>query len=167
MWLCCQIVATRGVSSSKTVCFQPLPGFAKLFVLDRGGRLRRTVEENAVYSLDLMRNAVGQAVEKLPVEMLNGRRHCVARIYGTDDDRPRIRTLSVGDSGRGEIGNDGEILPNLARKTSLRKLLAEDRVGFANSFQTVTRDGADTTNKSPCGFAFLLAWVRPPRGGFL
>ena len=34
MWLCCQIVATRGVSSSKTVCFQPLPGFPGLFPLN-------------------------------------------------------------------------------------------------------------------------------------
>ena len=146
MWLCCQIVATRGVRSSKTVCFQRLPGFAKLFVFDGARRLGRAVIEHAVDALDLARDARGQLVEQRPVEVLDRGGHGVAGVHGADDDGPGVGALAVGDAGGGEVGHDGEILPDLAGETGLRELLAEDRIGLAHGLEPVARDRADAAD---------------------
>ena len=94
---------------------------------------------------------MGDAVHKVAHEVegtvLDGGAHGVGGVHGADDDRPLKGALAVLHAGGLEVGHDGEVLPDLALKTVLCKLLAEDRVGLADSFETVTRDGtgaADT-----------------------
>ena len=69
------------------------------------------------------------------VQLCNFSSHRIDRVDGTDHDRPVIGAQTVGDAGRLEIRDDGEILPDLAFKTVGLELFPKNRIGFADRFQ--------------------------------
>ena len=64
------------------------------------------------------------------------------RSAGRCDAGPVKGALAVFDAGGFEVRNDGEILPYFAFEAVLCELLAENGVGFADSFEAVAGDGA-------------------------
>ena len=82
-------------------------------------------------------------LQQLERNVLDGRGHGVLGVDGTDDDGPAFGALAFGHADRLEIGNGGEVLPYLALETVLRELFAQDRVRFADGFQTVAGDRAE------------------------
>ena len=67
-------------------------------------------------------------------------------VDGADDHGPVIGPLAVGDAGGLEVGDDGEILPDLLVQTVLGELLPQDGVGLPDGLQPVPGDGADAAN---------------------
>ena len=113
-----------------------------LFEFYRAGGLRSEVVQDAVHTRHLMRDAVHEVAHEVERDVLDGGAHGVGGVHGADDDRPLESALAVLHAGGLEVGHDGKILPDLALKAVLCKLLAEDRVGLADGFETVARDGA-------------------------
>ncbi len=74
--------------------------------------------------------------------MLDGHFHNISGVDGADDAGPVEGALAVLDAGGLEVRNNGKVLPYLALKACLGELLAEDRVGFADCLEAVTRDRA-------------------------
>ena len=98
------------------------------FPFDCGNGLRRDVVEHAVHALDLVDDAVRDVLQKLERDILDRSGHCIGRVDGADDNRPIPAALSVDDTGGLVVGYDGEVLPYLAGKAVLCKLLAQDRI---------------------------------------
>ena len=59
---------------------------------------------------------------------------------------PFLTALAVLDAGGLEVRNDGEVLPYFALEAVLGELFAEDRVGFADCFESVAGDRAGAAN---------------------
>ena len=129
----------------KSIAIPCFFGFSDLFPLDRAAGLRGHVVDDAVDALDLGEDAVGDFGEYGEVERLDGRGHCVNGVDCTDDDGPFKATLAVLDAGGAEVRNCREILPNFAFKPRFCKFFAQNRVGFANGFETVAGDSTEAT----------------------
>ena len=117
-----------------------------LFPLDRGAGLRCEVEEDAVDVLDLVGDALCDVLQQGEGHILDGSGHSVLGVDGTQDDGPALGALTLGHADAFEIGDSGEILPNLALKAVLREFLTQDRIGLSDSLQTITGDRAQAAN---------------------
>ena len=82
--------------------------------------------KDAVYALDLVYDAVCDVLQKLERNVLNCGGHCIFGVDGTDDYRPIPAALSIDYACGPVVWNDCEVLPDLACKTSLCKLLAKN-----------------------------------------
>ncbi len=107
------------------------------------------IVEDPVDALDLVGDAVGDALEDVPVDSLDGRRHGVARVDRADDDRPFPDSVAVLDPGGLDRRDDGEILPDLALITGFRELLSEYRVRLSDRLEPVAGDRADAAYAKP------------------
>ncbi len=96
-----------------------------------------------------MCDPVSDVFQQFERNILNGRRDGIAGIDSPDDDRPVKGPLPVGNAGGLEIRYDCEVLPDLAFQAVLRKFLPQDGIGFTDSLQAVTGDGADTAPPGP------------------
>ena len=76
---------------------------------------------------------------------LNRCSHSIARVHGTDDDGPVPAALVLLDAGRLVVRHNGKVLPHLALKSVLGKLLTKNGIRLAQSLQSVTGDGASAT----------------------
>ena len=126
------------------------------FPLDGGAGFGREVVENTVDSLDLCQDALSDLVEEGPGDLFHRGGHGILSVDCTDDDGPIPETLSVLNSGGAIVGDDGEVLPYFALESRFGELLAEDRIGFADSLETVSCDcacTADTESGSGEGLA--------------
>ena len=79
-------------------------------------------------------------------DVFYGGGHGVGGIDRADDDGIGKGTLAVLNADGFEIRYRGEVLPDLAFQSVLRKFLAEDRVGFSDGFQSVSGDRAEAAN---------------------
>ena len=95
-----------------------------LFPFDRSRGLRGQVVEDAVDALDLARDASGDVLQEREGDVLNRCGHRVFGVDGADNDRPFVGAHILFDARGLEIGDQREILPNLAFQTVLRKFLA-------------------------------------------
>ena len=116
------------------------------FIFHRCRGLRCVVDQNSVDAGHFRSDALYQVVDQLCGKVLYGYFHNVGRVDGADDAGPLEGTFPVGDAGRLEIRDDGEILPYLAFQAVLRKFFAKDGIGFADGFEAVTGNGADAAN---------------------
>ena len=119
-----------------------IPGLKVSLPLDGSTGFGREVIQDTVYTLDLRQDPLSDLVEKGPRHLLHCGGHGILGVDSTDDDRPIPETLSFLNSGGTVIRDDCEILPYLALESSLRELLAEDRIGFPDSLKTVARDSS-------------------------
>ena len=133
-------------STSKSHCSCALTRALRSFPLDGGDGLRREVVEDAVHALDLGEDAVGDLVQQSIGDLFDGGRGGVDRVHRAQNHGPVKGALAVLDAGALEIGNDGEVLPDLALKAVVRELFAEDRVGFSQRLETVAGDRAEAAD---------------------
>ena len=117
-----------------------------LFPFYRPARLRGDIPKHAVDAFDFRRYAGDDLLHKREIDLGDLGGDGVDCVDGADDDWPVVRAQTVGDAGRFEVGNDGEVLPYLALKTRGGELLAEDRVALADRFEPVARDRADAAD---------------------
>ena len=117
-----------------------------LFVLHRCGGLGNEVVEDAVDAGNFCEDAADDVVNEFRLQVLDSDFHDVGGVDGADDAGPVKGALAVFDAGGFEIRNDGEVLPYFAFEAVLCELLAEDSVGFADSFEAVAGDGAGAAN---------------------
>ena len=93
-----------------------------------------------------MGDAVGNLLEEGEGHILHGGGHSIHRVDRTEDDRPGVGTLAVPDANGFQVGDDGEILPDLTGQTRLLELLPQDSIGFPNGFQPISGDSAQATD---------------------
>ena len=143
---CCQIVATERLRRSKVLDFQGVPASLELFPLNGRRGLGAEVVEDAADAGDLGLHAARDGFKQLPVETGNACGHGVGGVHRADDDRPELRALAVHDAGSADVGDDGEVLPDLRIHAGLCKLLAEDGVGLPHGGETVAGDRANAAH---------------------
>ena len=114
----------------------------RLFPFDGARGLRGEVVQHAVHARNLRDDALRDVMQQLVRDLLDGGGHRVAGIDGTDDDRPVPAALVVLDTRGLIVGNDGEVLPDLALQAILREFFAQDGVALTQGLQPVARDGA-------------------------
>jgi len=117
-----------------------------LLPLNRSAGLGGEIVQYAVYALDFGKNAVGNPMKQGVWDFLDCCRCRIHRVDRADNDGPVPTALAVPDTGRAEVRNDRKILPDFFVKPCIGKLLPQDGIGFAQSFQPVARNGAGATN---------------------
>ncbi len=133
----------EGLQGLKSPVFTGFFQAVKLFPFNGRGGLGAEVVEDAADAGDLGLHAARDGFEKLPVKTGDARGHGIGGVHGADDDRPELGTLAVHDAGGADVGDDGEVLPDLRVHAGLCELLAEDGVGLAHGGETVAGDRAD------------------------
>ena len=103
--------------------------------LNRPRRLGRQVVQHSVHAIHFVGDAVGNLLEEGEGHILHGGGHSIHRVDRTEDDRPGVGTLAVPDADGFQVGDDGEILPDLTGQPRLLELLPQDSIGFPNGFQ--------------------------------
>ena len=117
--------------------------FFNLFPLNRADRLGGDIHYDAVDTLDLMGDAVGDMMQEGVGYLLDGGGHGIGGVHRADDCRPALIALAVAHADALEVGHGDEILPDLAGKAVLVELLSEDSVGFSQGVQAVSRYRAE------------------------
>ena len=118
----------------------------RLFPLNGARGFGGEVEADAVDAGDLFGDAVGDVLQQGKGHVLDRGGHGVAGVDGAQDDRPLERAFAVLDADRLEVGDDREILPDLALQAVFGELFAQDGVGFPHSLEAVARDGAEAAH---------------------
>ena len=93
-----------------------------------------------------MGDPVGDLVQDLIGDLLNGGGHSVLGVNRTDNGGPAFITAFILNANALDVGNSDEVLPHLFVQTALIELFAQDRIGFTQSFQTVTGNGTQTAD---------------------
>jgi len=118
-----------------------------LFPLNSADGLGGQVVEDAVDAVYLVGDTVGDVLQQLEGDVLNGCSHSIHGVDGADDCGPTLVALAVLDADRLHVGDSDKVLPYLAGKAVLIELLTEDGVSLTQGVETVAGDGtkaADT-----------------------
>ena len=114
--------------------------------LNRPRRLGRQVVQHPVHAVHLVGDAVGDLLEEGEGHVLDSGGHGVNGVDGTEDDRPGVGALAVPDADGFQVGDDGEVLPDLTGETRLLELFPQDSVGLPDGLQAVPSDGAQAAD---------------------
>ena len=118
----------------------------QLFPLNSTHGLGGQVVEDAVDALDLAGDALGDLVQHLVGDLLDGGGHGVGGVDGADDGGPALVAALVAHADRLDVGHGDEVLPDLTGQTALVELVAQDGVGLTQGLQTVTGDGTQAAD---------------------
>ena len=93
-----------------------------------------------------MGDAVGDLVENLVGDLLDGGGHGVGGVDGADDGGPALVAALVLDADGLDVGHGDEVLPDLLSQAALVELVTQDGVGLAQGLQTVAGDGTQAAD---------------------
>ena len=116
---------------------------------DCAHRLRREVHQDAVDALSFAGDPVGDLVEDLAGDLLDGCGHSVLGVNSADSGGPAFVTALVLHADTHDVRNCDEILPDFSCQTVLIAFLAQNRMGFPQGVQTVTGKGTQTACRWP------------------
>ena len=105
-------------------------------------RLRCVVVKDSVDAGNFVSDTVCDAAHEVVIDRLNSNLDNVCCVDGTYDAEPLESSLAVLDACGLEVRYYCEVLPYLACKACLLEFLSEDSIGFSNSFESVSCDGA-------------------------
>ena len=119
---------------------------SKLFPLDGADGLGGQVHQDAVDALDLVGDPVGDLVQNLVGDLLDGGGHGIGGVDGADDGGPALVAALVLDTDGLDVGHGDEVLPDLLGQAALVELVTQDGIGLTQSLQTVAGDGTQAAD---------------------
>ena len=103
-----------------------------LFPLDGAGGLGGEIEQHTVDALHLGSDAGRDVLQQVKGYIFHRGSHSVLGIDGADDDAPLIGALALADAHAFQVGDGGEVLPDLALQAVFGELLPQDGIGFTH-----------------------------------
>ena len=117
-----------------------------MFPFNGAAGLGSEVVEDSVNSFNFGGDALGDGFKDIIGDALDCCRHGVNGIDSTDNDGISKGACVVLYADRFEIGNSGEILPNLSRKSVFVEFLTENSVRFTNKLKSLSCDCSEAAN---------------------
>ena len=91
----------------------------EFFPFDGADGLGGEVQQDTVDAFYLMGDPVGDLMEDLIGDLLDGCSHCVLGVDSTDDSGPAFVAALVLNTNALDVGNSDEILPNLTKNIAV------------------------------------------------
>jgi len=114
--------------------------------LDRRRRLPRQLIHNPTHVGDFRGDALRDVLQERPGEFDGSGDHEVVGFDGAEGDGVVVGADTVHDTDRLKSRHDGEVLRYEVGEAVLGDGIAEDGVGFAEDFELLARDAAETAD---------------------